>query len=132
MGSVTRILRQLSLIGVGICIGLLIAAVSASALRLGGLSDLFGPGLIRAEAVIFANGQDSIVHFDKGRIILVGPSTLVIRERDLTRATVSVDPAARITLNGVSVPLSALHRTMQVQVFRANDGPAYRVEATLR
>jgi hypothetical protein len=132
MGSVSRFLQRLSLIGLGICIGLLIAALSAPALRVGTLADLFGPGLVRAQAVIFTNGQDDVVDLVRGRIISVGALSLVVRERDGTVVTVPVDPAARITLGGVPVHFGALRRKMHVQTLQLNDNPAHRVEATLR
>jgi hypothetical protein len=128
-GGMRTLLRRSSLVALGIVIGLLIAAMSGSARS---IADLFGPAMVRAQAVVLNNGHDDVVYVDRGRIVTVGPSNIVVRERDQTLVPINVDPAAKITLAGVPVQLQALRRGMHVQAFRLNDNPADRLEVTLR
>jgi hypothetical protein len=123
------LLRRSTLVALGIVIGLLIAAMSGSARS---IADLFGPGMIRAKAVIFTNGHDDELSVTRGRIVSVSASGIVVKERDGQVDTISVDPAARITLGGTPVQLAALRRGMHVQALWLNDLPAYRLEVTLR
>jgi hypothetical protein len=124
-------LNRVGLIALGICIGLLLAVGSAFALKRSALADLFGSNLIRAQVVIWNGGQDTEIWYAKGRIIALG-SGITVRERDGQVEHFDVAAGARITLGGVFVPLSSLHRGMQVQVFRPGDAPANRIDATLR
>jgi hypothetical protein len=125
-----RRLHGVSLVALGICIGLLIAVTSAVALNRATLAELFGPGMIRAQVVVYANGQDTEIWFARGRILAIGGGGLTLREKDGQVDRIEVASGARITLNGSFVPLSSLRRGMQVQAFRPGDAPAYRVDAT--
>jgi hypothetical protein len=125
-----KTLRRLSLLGTGILIGLLIAAVSAPALRIASVADLFGPGLVRAEAVIYQNKKVSQISLHRGRITGLGAS-LTLRERDGTVVVVALDPAAQVSGNGVT-STAALRRGMNVQTFQLNGGSAYRVDVGVR
>jgi hypothetical protein len=123
-------LHRVSLVALGICIGLLIAVASAFAFNRAALSDLFGPGMIRAQVVVYANGQDTEIWFARGRILAMGAGGLTLREKDGQVDRIDVASGARITLNGAFVPMSSLRRGMQVQAFRPGDAPAYRIDAT--
>lgn len=125
-------LHRVSLVALGICIGLLLAAASALAFNRALVADLFGSNLVRAQVVVYTNGQDTEIWLDRGRITAVGGGGLTIREKDGQIQHVDVAPGARITLNGVFVALSSLRRGMQAQTFRPGDAPAYRIDATLR
>lgn len=125
-------LHHAFLVALGICIGLLIATFSAFGGARAALADLFGPGLIRAQVVIFANGQDSEINYSRGRITALGTTSITIKERDGQVEHFDVASGARITRDGAFVPLSALRRGMQAQVFRPGDAPANRIDATLR
>jgi hypothetical protein len=129
---VTGRLRRLGLLTLGICIGILIAAVSAFALKRSVLADLFGPNLIRGQLVIFAGGQDSEVWFDRGKITQAGGGVITIKEKDGQIVRVTIAPGARITLGGANVGPNALRKGMQAQVYRPGDAPATRIDATLR
>jgi hypothetical protein len=119
-------------VALGVCLGLLLAAGGALAFNKALLADLFGPGLVRAQVVIYANGQDSEIYFSRGKIIAVNPG-LTLREKDGQVEHFDVAPGARITLGGTFVALSSLRRGMQAQVFRAGgDAPASRIDATVR
>ena len=125
-------LHRVSLIALGICIGLLIAAVSVFAVNQTALADLFGPGLVRAQVVLYANGTDSEIWLDRGKISTLSGTGMMIREKDGQLQHVDVAPGARITLNGSSVALTSLRRGMSVQVFRPGDAPANRVDASTK
>jgi hypothetical protein len=130
---VTGRLRTLGILATGICIGLLVAAVSASALKRSVLADLFGPGLIRAQVVIWGGGQDTEIWFSKGRVTALGGGSITLRERDGQVERIAIAPGARVTLGNVLVSQNALRRGMQASVFRpGGDAPANRVDATFR
>jgi hypothetical protein len=128
MGSVAR---RVGLVAVGIVIGLLIGAGASSALR-ATLGDLFGPSLVRGQFVIFKNGQDDVVSFDRGRIISVSTTEVVLRERDGTVQVIPVDASTKITLAGRGVGIVAVRRGMKGEAYRSNGGTAYRLDVTLR
>jgi hypothetical protein len=121
-----------SLVALGICIGLLIAVLSAFGGSRAALADLFGPGLIRAQVVIFANGQDSEINYSRGKIIALSANSITIKEKDGQVEHFDIAPGARITREGTFVALSAVRRGMQAQVFRPGSAPANRVDVTLR
>jgi hypothetical protein len=123
-------LHRVSLVALGICVGLLIAVASAFAFNRAVLTELFGPGMIRAQVVVYANGQDTEIWFARGRIVAMGAGGLTLREKDGQVDRIDVASGARITLNGAFVPMSSLRRGMQVQAFRPGDAPAYRIDAT--
>ena len=125
-------LHRASLIALGICIGLLIAA------SLGVRDEAHRPGrplragLIRAQVVIFANGQDSEINYSRGRIVAVTATSITLKEKDGQIEHFDVAGGARITLGNAFVALSSLHRGMQAQVFRPGDAPANRIDAAFR
>jgi hypothetical protein len=129
---VTGRLGRLGTLALGICVGLLIAAGAAVAVKRSLLADLFGPNLIRGQLVIYAGGQDSEVWFDRGKITQAGGGAITIREKDGQVVRIAIAPGARITLGNASVGANALRKGMQAQVYRPGDAPATRIDATFR
>jgi hypothetical protein len=91
---------------------------------------LFGPGLIRAEAIVREGGVIRDYRLDRGRVrAIVRPTnTLVLREADGTIATITVAPDARIELGGRVVAFAAIRRGMRATTLREGGGPATRVQ----
>jgi hypothetical protein len=123
-------LQRLGLLAAGICIGLLIAVGGAFAFNRALVADLFGGNLIRAQVVLYSNGQDTEIWLDRGKIQQVSATSITIREKDGQVARFDIAPGARITLGNAFVPATTLRKGMQAQVFRPGDAPATRIDAT--
>lgn len=93
------------------------------------LGFLFGPNMIRAEAIVKVNGVVHDYRVDRGRIRLVGGGAMTLYERDGTVATIRIAPDARIQVNGRSAGLAALRRGMRATAVRDGDAPAEIVQA---
>jgi hypothetical protein len=95
---------------------------------------LFGPGLIRAEAIVREGGVVRDYRVDRGRVraILRPTNTIVLREADGTIATITVAPDARIELGGRVVAFAAIRRGMRATTLREGGGPATRVQLLRR
>jgi hypothetical protein len=92
----------------------------------------FGPKLVRAEVLIKDGGALHDYRVDRGVIRAKSTATLSILERDGTVVSISVSPAAAITLEGRPTSFAALRRQMVVTVIRDGDSPAIEVRATLK
>jgi hypothetical protein len=95
---------------------------------------LFGPGLIRAEAIVRQGGAVHDYRVDRGRVraVLRPTQTLVLREADGTIATIPVAPDARIELGGRFVTFAAVRRGMQATTLREGGSAATRVQLVRR
>jgi hypothetical protein len=95
---------------------------------------VFGPGLIRAEAIVREGGVIRDYRLDRGRVRAVtrATNTLVLREADGTIATITVAPDARIELGGRVIAFAAIRRGMQATTLREGGGPAIRVQLVRR
>ena len=95
---------------------------------------LFGPGLIRAEAIVKEGSVVRDYRVDRGRVraVLRPAQALVLREADGTMATIPVAPDARIELSGRIVTFAAVRRGMQATTLREGGGPATRVQLVRR
>lgn len=131
--EVTGRLRSLSLLAAGIAIGLMIAAVGAFGVSRAALADLFGPGLIRAQVVIYSGGQDTEIWFSKGRVAAIDKTSITLKEKDGQVEKILIAPGARISVGNFLVAPNALKRGMNAGVFRSSEsGPAYRIDASWR
>lgn len=121
----------------------LIAATLAAALALPALAAalprstsayLLGARMIRAEIVL--KTSDGVIHdfwLDRGRLVRrYSGGSLVVTERDGTRATVKTAASAIVTLNGKRANLRALRPGMQVVVTHDRDLPADSVYAATK
>lgn len=90
---------------------------------------LYGPRMVRAEAIVQKDGGPRLLRLDQGRITAVRGSTLRLRERDDTTVTFDVSPSAEITLNGRPARLTDLQRGMHATTVREGDAPAHIVVA---
>lgn len=95
---------------------------------------LFGPGLIRAEAIVQQGGAVHDYRVDRGRVraVLRPTQTLVLREADGTIATIPVALDARIELGGRIVNFAAVRRGMQATTLREGGSAATRVQLVRR
>ncbi|HEY1367663.1 MAG TPA: hypothetical protein VGF23_11130 [Gaiellaceae bacterium] len=96
-------------------------------------SYFFGPKFVRGEIILqdSAGAHDYLI--DRGHIRSLGPSSLVLRERDGTVVTVPVSATATITFKGAPTSFSALKRGMVVTTVReGQSAPAETVQATPR
>jgi hypothetical protein len=91
---------------------------------------LFGPGLIRAEAIVKEGGVVRDYRLDRGRVraIVRASNTLVLREADGTIATIPVAGDARIELGGREITFAAIRRGMHATTLREAGGAATRVQ----
>jgi hypothetical protein len=94
----------------------------------------FGPGLIRAEAIVREGGVVRDYRVDRGRVraVVRATSSLVIREGDGTIATIPVAADARIELGGRVIGFSGIRRGMQATTLREGGAPASRVQLVRR
>ncbi len=92
----------------------------------------FGPKLVRAEVLVKDGGALHDYRVDRGVIRAKATGTLSILERDGTVVSISVSPAAVITLDGRPTSFAALRRQMVVTVIRDGDSPAIEVRASLK
>jgi hypothetical protein len=90
---------------------------------------LYGPRMIRAEAIVQENGVARLLRVDQGRITAARGGTLRIRERDGTVVMLQVSPSAEITLNGRPASFTELRRGMNAATVREGDAPAHVVVA---
>jgi hypothetical protein len=95
---------------------------------------LFGPGLIRAEAIVRQDGVVRDYRLDRGRVraVLRPAQAIVLREADGTIATIPVAPDARIELGGRIVTFAAVRRGMHATTLREGGGAASRVQLVRR
>ena len=92
-------------------------------------SFLFGPNLVRAEAVVLIDGQVRVYRADVGRITAARAGTLRLLERDGTVVTMQVAPGAQITVNGQPARFADLRRGMRAFTARNGDRGVEIVEA---
>jgi hypothetical protein len=92
------------------------------------VNQFFGRRMVRAEVVLqAADGSIQDWRVDRGVITAISGSTVTLRERDGTLATVQVDPHARV------LPLSfgtvaQLHRRLHVVLYHQANAPAEIVQ----
>jgi hypothetical protein len=109
-------------------IALLVASPSLALPRPYG-NYLFGPSMIRSEAVLMAEGAIHEYRLDRGAIRSVSVNSLTLRERDGLVVRVPVASHTRVELNGRSVPLTALRPNMEATTIQRGADPAQRVDA---
>jgi hypothetical protein len=92
------------------------------------INQFFGNRLVRAEVVLrAADGSIQDWRIDRGTISSISGTTLTLRERDGTFASVQVDPRARVvpaTFGGVA----QLRRRLRVVVYHQANSPAEIVQ----
>jgi hypothetical protein len=100
-------------------------AAPGLALRKAIIQQLFGPKLVRAE-VILKGGADW--HLDRGVIVSVSGSQLILREADGRVQPIPLSSATRVIYFGRSLPLSALGKRWRVLVTWPASGAALSVD----
>lgn len=91
---------------------------------------LFGPNMLRAEAVLVGDfGALQEYRLDRGTIRAVSAGSLTLRERDGLVHRVPLWTGTRFQLNGRSVQMSVLKPGMEATTIQRGTDPAQRVEA---
>ena len=91
---------------------------------------LFGPSMIRAEAVLMSDlGALQEYRLDRGTIRGVSGSSVTLRERDGLVYRIPVSAATKVMLNGHSSSFSALRPGMEATATQRGAEPAQRLEA---
>jgi hypothetical protein len=67
---------------------------------------------------------------DRGRIVQVSPSQLMLRERDGTTPVIALSQSTIVVVDGVPSTVLDLKKRMDVQTMRIDGGAAVRVRAT--
>jgi hypothetical protein len=93
---------------------------------------LLGPKMIRAEILVIKGSVQHDFRLDRGKLVKrYAAGSLILLERDGTKTTVKVAPAAHVFLNGTQTPVSLrrLRAGMQIAVSHQGDLPAVNVYA---
>jgi hypothetical protein len=90
---------------------------------------LFGPNMVRLEAILKVNGVTHDYRVDRGRIRALTRSSVTLLERDDTLVTIPVSPTASIQLDGRPVTFGQLRRGMKLTTVRDGDAPADTLQA---
>jgi hypothetical protein len=96
-------------------------------------NQLFGSSMVRAEVVV--QGSDGLhdIRVDRGKITSVSSTSLALKEKDGTIATLAVSPTVSVSLNGTTRQMRALRPGYRVQwALRDGDGPVTRIVAFTR
>ena len=93
---------------------------------------LYGPNLIRARAIVKADGVLHDYRVDRGRVWALRPGSVTLKERDSTTVTVPVAPTSRFQVNGRAAGFSAIKMGMSAVVVRDGEEPAELVHASSR
>lgn len=93
------------------------------------LSLLYGPRMVRAEAIVQTDGAPRLLRLDQGRITAARGGILRLRERDDTVVLLEVSASAEITVNGRPARFAELQRGMNATTVREGDAPAHLVVA---
>jgi hypothetical protein len=80
--------------------------------------------------VIGPNGRPHTQIYDRGRVQVVGPSSLTLLERDGSVVTIQVAPAAVIRVNGQAGTLAQILPGYTATTLGLDGRPAQRVQAT--
>jgi len=111
----------------------LVAALAvplARALTPTSVSYYFGPGMVRAEAVLVkGDGQFSDFRIDRGRIRSITAGSVTIRGRDGLAVSIPLAAQTKVRLNGRSGLLGELRPGMEAIVIRDGQRPADTVHA---
>ena len=91
----------------------------------------FGPKLVRADVVVDDGGIRQY-RLDRGRLLRIQGSSLLVREGDGTVVVVPVAADAIVRLNGRTVTLQNLRRGLRVLTIREGGAAASEVRAGSR
>ncbi len=99
----------------------------------GSLGEYFlGRNMARAEVVMVFRGEVHDFRIDQGRVTAVRGGSLELLERDGTRQTVPVSPAARVAVNGQPATLASIAPSMFAVTVRDGSNPADLVRVFTR
>jgi hypothetical protein len=87
----------------------LAASASAAGGPLGPISSL-PAGWSHAQINVVIRHQPHTLTYDRGRVTLVTPSSLVLRERDGSMVTITVGPSTQIRINGSPATIAQVRR----------------------
>ncbi len=130
MTTMTKKRATLAAIIAALCLNALLLAVSPGlALPYNLANYVFGPKMVRVEAVMQEAGASHDYRIDRGRLRAGGAGSIILLELDGTLQSIAVDPAAQVQLDGRKANFAQLRRGMRVLVVRIDDAPATIVQA---
>jgi hypothetical protein len=133
MATMTKKRATLAAIIVALCLNALLLAVSPGlALPYNLANYVFGPKLVRVEAVMQEAGASRDYRIDRGRLRGGGAGSITLLELDGSTQSIAVDPSAQVELDGRAATFAQLRRGMRVLVVRIDDAPATIVQAESR
>jgi hypothetical protein len=110
------------------------AALAGSAHAAGGL---FGPvsglpaGWSHAQINVVIRRQPHTLTYDRGRVVSVTPTQLVLRERDGSMAQITLSPATKVTIAGRGATLAQIRPLETAVTVSVDGGPASAVRVTI-
>ena len=110
------------------------AALAASASAAGGP---FGPvsslpaGWSHAQINVVIRKQPHTLTYDRGRVVSVTPTLLILRERDGSMAQISVSPSTQVTIAGRPASLAQIRRNELAIAVSIDGNPASAVRVTI-
>ena len=114
------------------------AVVSAAALLLAGVAGAIKiprpslpAGWSHAEINVVIKHQPHTLIYDRGRVVAVTASALVLRERDGSVVTIAVSPTSQIKIAGQPAVLSQIRRLEIATTVGVDGGPAVLVSVQI-
>jgi hypothetical protein len=93
---------------------------------------LFGPNIVRANAIVQVGGAPHSYRLDRGHIKSVAAGVLTLKERDGSVVPIALATTTKVRVNERNVGVLALRRGMTALVVRDGDAPAELVQASPR
>jgi hypothetical protein len=110
------------------------AALAASASAAGGpfgaVSSL-PAGWSHAQINVVIRNQPHTLTFDRGRVVSVAPTQLILRESDGSMAQISVSASTQVMIAGRPASLAQIHRNEWALAVSIDGGPASAVRITI-
>ena len=85
------------------------------------------PGWSHAEINVIVRGIPHTLVYDRGRVQAVTTSSITLRERDGSSATINVSPTSRVTIDGNPASLSQVRRFEIATTLQIDGAAATRV-----
>jgi hypothetical protein len=120
--------RALSLIPALLIVGAL--AAGASATNLPGVGTL-PPGWSHVSVNVVIKRQAHTLTYDRGRVVSVSPTALVLREADGTMWTIAVTPATQVKIQGRPASIAEIRRLEIATTVTEDGGPAIKVDVQI-
>jgi len=104
---------------------------ATSRTALGGLGGVMPPNWTHAEINFTSGGVGHTLIVDRGRVVLVAPGSLTLREQDGTTVQIPVSPSTQVTVGGRPGSLAQVRRGAFAVAQRLDGGAAVRLQLRL-